>query len=511
MWRSPYMSKKSTALPTQGIVLGPILGLENTPAGGLRYTCCVVLAGAGVLKWVVAGQAVNFVHQAKLAAGGFHRAVWEGSAPDVEVAYAITVDGAAVAGVDGETAWKFRTPPAGHVGFRFAYASCNGFSQGDILASHPKPYAMWTLLRAAHKKQRHHLLAMGGDQIYADAIWQQDWMREFAHLDGEEKIKAKVTAEVEGNIDAFYEDLYIHQWRRVEVAAVMAVLPSIMMWDDHDIFDGWGSYTKAQQQSRMFRRIFAAAKRAFELFQLRARDLATMSTAQAGSYDFDLKVADTTFLVLDNRAQRTQTEIMTEDQWTALRAWLGTFSGRRLFVLTGVPVVYRRFAVLEAYLSCTPWQEEIEDDVLDHWSARGHQRERVRLIYSLIERQHALAKTAAFAQGKAQWIFLSGDVHVGGVGVVWDEVRDAGLYQMISSAIAHPPPSYFQWKAIELGSSDEPEILGDGDLKAELLVATGAAGNYLRTRNFLLGEVGSDDRLWFEWCCEDGQRPVFSV
>jgi hypothetical protein len=68
-----------------------------------------------------------------------------------------------------------------------------------------------------------------------------------------------------------------------------------------------------------------------------------------------------------------------------------------------------------------------------------------------------------------------------------------------------------QWRAIQLTSSDEPESIGDGDLCARLLVPTGAAENYLRTRNFLCSEVGSDDQLWFEWICEDGRRPVFTI
>jgi hypothetical protein len=194
-------------------------------------------------------------------------------------------------------------------------------------------------------------------------------------------------------------------------------------------------------------------------------------------------------------------------QWKRFKTWISEFSGPRLFVMTGVPVVYRRFTAVEAIMAATPWQEELEDDLLDHWSARAHQRERVQFIYHFLQRQDALKTSIT----NPQWVFLSGDVHVGGVGVVWEDKRDVGMYQIISSGIAHPPPSAVQWNAIQLTSSDEPEVLGDGDLKAELLVATGAAYNYLRTRNFVLAEVGTDQRLWFEWQCEDQQKPVFSI
>ena len=41
-----------------------------------------------------------------------------------------------------------------------------------------------------------------------------------------------------------------------------------MMWDDHDIFDGWGSYSDEEQASPVFQTIFDAARAAFIKFQL---------------------------------------------------------------------------------------------------------------------------------------------------------------------------------------------------------------------------------------------------
>jgi hypothetical protein len=188
------------------------------------------------------------------------------------------------------------------------------------------------------------------------------------------------------------------------------------------------------------------------------------------------------------------------------KTWIEAFSGQRLLIMTGVPVIYRRFSKIENLSMLTPWQEELEDDLLDHWTASLHQGDRIRLIYNLVNRQVSLQMN-----GSAQWAFLSGDVHVGGVGVAWDDRLNAGLYQLISSGIAHPPPSAIQWKAVQLTSNDEPEIIGDGDMIARLLVPTGAEANYLRTRNFLSSHVGSDQQIWFEWICEDGRRPVFTI
>lgn len=43
-----------------------------------------------------------------------------------------------------------------------------------------------------------------------------------------------------------------------------------MIWDDHDIFDGWGSYPPKLQYSDVFQTIFDRAEFFYNLFQVRA-------------------------------------------------------------------------------------------------------------------------------------------------------------------------------------------------------------------------------------------------
>ena len=40
-----------------------------------------------------------------------------------------------------------------------------------------------------------------------------------------------------------------------------------MTWDDHDIFDGWGSYPDGLQNCPVFQGCYQAAKRFYLLFQ----------------------------------------------------------------------------------------------------------------------------------------------------------------------------------------------------------------------------------------------------
>ncbi|HPE71554.1 MAG TPA: hypothetical protein PK018_05160 [Candidatus Competibacter sp.] len=41
----------------------------------------------------------------------------------------------------------------------------------------------------------------------------------------------------------------------------MASIPSIAMWDDHDIFDGWGSYDEERQNCPVYQGIYPIARR----------------------------------------------------------------------------------------------------------------------------------------------------------------------------------------------------------------------------------------------------------
>lgn len=42
-----------------------------------------------------------------------------------------------------------------------------------------------------------------------------------------------------------------------------------MIWDDHDIFDGWGSYPLNLQYSDVFQIIFERAELFYYIFQVR--------------------------------------------------------------------------------------------------------------------------------------------------------------------------------------------------------------------------------------------------
>src|SRR3546814_4580134 len=112
-------------------------------------------------------------------------------------------------------------------------------------------------------------MLMGGAQVYADCIWETvPSMQACAGLEFGEGNKAEATDEMIGELERFYFDLYVSRWSQPEVRPMLASMPSIMMWDDHDLIDGWGSYPDDRQECDVYQKtIWPAAERAFRTFQ----------------------------------------------------------------------------------------------------------------------------------------------------------------------------------------------------------------------------------------------------
>jgi len=72
--------------------------------------------------------------------------------------------------VDGVT--RQFTVPAKDTQPRFAYVSCNGFSSLKLMKSVEDKNALWKDIATRHGARAYHVLLMGGDQVYADSMWE---------------------------------------------------------------------------------------------------------------------------------------------------------------------------------------------------------------------------------------------------------------------------------------------------------------------------------------------------
>jgi hypothetical protein len=378
-------------------------------------------------------------------------------------------------------------------------------------------------MRDEHAEAPFSLLLLGGDQVYADSIWTQlTALKQWNELGRAEKVKRKASKALKAQIDRFFSELYVDRWNVAPVASMLASIPSLMMWDDHDIFDGWGSYPADLQNCDTYQAIFAAAKKHFALLQVRGLENRTLLASEPRShFSAALKFRGYTILALDNRAERTLNQVMSKTQWRDITDYLDQqCQSGDLLLLSAVPVVYRDFSFTERMVDATPWEEELTDDLKDHWRAKEHQGERLKLIMRLL----ANAKVrSANSQGSARTVILSGDVHIGCLGVVRDTAglistglqstgqHPTSIHQVVSSAIVHPAPTYLEWLGILALTNDDTEYLDETHtIRAEMLKPHGAA-KYIRARNFVTLLAGTDHKLWVNWICEGKDKPAFPL
>ncbi|WP_373778744.1 hypothetical protein [Glaesserella sp.] len=478
--------------------------------------------------------------------------------------------------------WHF-TVPAKSSPPRLSYVSCNGLSDPnglrklikaknsvweDLLASHDK------LLRPAGYKldkeqlwhearihdqgiQRFHLLVMGGDQLYLDSMWEDiKSLKRWIGMSRQEQLKYKVPDKLDKEIESYYFNHYCESWlskernqwgaknRTLDSAYGMATIPTIMMWDDHDIFDGWGSYTPEMQQSPMFQRLFYHARRAFWVFQMQQnindlpplkaqnnqyirRDdplfepivwstilqkdpLALPLLDNQASFSSAFRIGPLQIIVPDLRTERSVQQVIGPNTWTALHKWLGNIDNsnncQHLLFISSVPVVHPKLSLAEAFLDNLGSDHVLDssaDDLKDHWSHDNHEGERKRLAETLLK----VAK-----EKNIKVTFVSGDVHVAAWGVLYKQdvaphENWAQIHQLTSTAIVHPSLVSVMERLFlnVLNTVAKKKQTLDVNLFAEMMLFPGSNRYVMAARNWLALELDNkpnNAKLWATWRCE---------
>jgi PhoD related phosphatase len=413
-----------------------------------------------------------------------------------------------------------------------AYASCNGFSSPGLMKKITDKNALWKRLTALHTKreltrdQAHgpfHVLLMGGDQIYSDAIWVLcPSLKAWCELTLAERTKSPFSAAMKAEVTAFFENTYLERWAQPEVAAMMASVPSIMMWDDHDIFDGWGSYPNDLHYSDVYQGIYAIAKDYFSIFQQHSAPGTVPPCCMSGqdAYTNTYNIGGLALLALDMRSERQPElkrgaqywpeQVVSQKSWGAVFAWLSDMESpatapKHLMVMTSIPVVHPDFNLIEKLMSVLPGQQEIEDDLRDHWTSTPHRQERLRFIKRLLEFS---------AKSGCRVTLVSGDVHVAAVGVIESDRNDVApnarvINQLTSSGIVHPSPPGMALFFLEQVSANIETV--DRGITAQMYEFPATNNRFIGARNVLTIEPDDVSRLWANWWVEGEPNPYTKV
>lgn len=341
--------------------------------------------------------------------------------------------------------------------------SCNGFSLSTDTSTF-KSSLWFDVLRKHYENNRYHVMIGGGDQIYCDSIkfssqTFNDWLEDNNPI---RKRHQKLTPEMSQSFNKDYLRQYLAwfgqgHWTGTEGSTLqtifpfaMTTIPSINIYDDHDIIDGYGSYHESTMANEVFKGLGMAAFKYYMLFQHHTsmtetsylKDPAWILGAKPGpsitelSHSVYTKLGqDVAFLGLDCRTERKLKQIVSEETYKLVFKRLESEIAqdqrvKHLYVLLGVPIAYPRLVWLELLLGSRllfpakymasknmlinksllnefDGAVEILDDLNDHWCSRHHKRERNKFV----------AKLQQFgAKHGVRITILSGDVHLAAVG-----------------------------------------------------------------------------------------------
>lgn len=398
--------------------------------------------------------------------------------------------------LDGDKVWPeldSSFPPCvirtfnSHATLRFAFGSCR------VAVPHEPPFtlthqedathgfeidalrALTFRMRAQPENQWPQALLMLGDQIYADEVSPEMHKWIAARRD---------TSQPPGEEVADFEEftrLYRDSWGQRDIRWLLSTIPSMMIFDDHDVNDDWnishswvqGMRAKPWWQKRivgafmsywvyqhlgnlspselhedaLFEQMDAGR---YEDFGRRLREFAMQADKSPDSYrwSFCRDFGDVRLVVVDSRAGRMlasdRRDMLDENEWRWLELQV-TGEFQHLLIGTSLPVFMGPgFHYLEAWneLVCKgawgAWFANIGERIrreldLEHWSAFGASfRRMIALIRSV----------AAGERGRAPETItvLSGDVHH----VYLAEVKFPGaklpsmVYQAVCSPFRHP-------------------------------------------------------------------------
>ena len=164
------------------------------------------------------------------------------------------------------TPWNFVVPSVNQ-SMRIMFHSCNGFSVGTDMDVWVGPN-LWNDVLRVHAQKPFHVMVGGGDQIYNDSIRVDGPLKGWTEIANPHKRRHHdFNGEMRAECDRYYYANYIRWYCHEPFKAANGQIPQVNIWDDHDIIDGFGSYTDHFMKCAVFRGIGGVAFKYYCLFQ----------------------------------------------------------------------------------------------------------------------------------------------------------------------------------------------------------------------------------------------------
>ena len=322
-----------------------------------------------------------------------------------------------------EIEYRVAVPEQGE-SINISLTACNGSECENLKSPRPGRENIWQIMWENHQTKPYHVLLQGGDQIYNDAVWDSHPMlKAWSDRLPWSRYRAEFSTEMLAAARQFYAENYLQLWSLPIQAKLQASIPSLMMWDDHDIFDGYGSYRGYDSNSAVVKGLFGAAKEAFRIFQ-------TPQYPWEDHAGVAVKIDKLGILIPDLRTQRTRHQVLGAVGWEFIHKSLKSFQDcRQVILVMTVPFINTDLSLIERILIAPPGQQMYQDDLRDQWRSFGHRNEWQKLAHTLMD---------FVEQSSAELTLLSGEIHLGAKGFM--SRGNTTINQLITPGIAHPPP-----------------------------------------------------------------------
>ncbi|KAJ5184601.1 WW/Rsp5/WWP [Penicillium cf. griseofulvum] len=408
----------------------------------------------------------------------------------------------------GCTRYEFLVAGRHETNWRFIAISGNDFSLNVNASERARVGGvgyMWKDIMQKHNEIGgfHAQLCLGG-QIYADRMWKEiPSLKQWLTISGKEARKnAPWTAANEQDVSYAYFHYYTSHFDQPHIRESFAQIPYVCQIDDHDIFDGFGSYPEHMQFSNMFKNIGRIGIEMYLLFQHHT----TLDILRNVSNDMDLftitgtgwhfvKYLGPGVVVVgpDCRSERNPHQVMAGSTYQGLFPKIAMLppSVQHCLWMVAVPLIYPRLetaehivqtvatgkrAVTGAYnvlgkvTSSVAGVVGAKDFVgsgfdsvkravgksglmggilspFGEFSSMDELRDQWTHESKDLERTYLIRTLQGIAHQKSiRMTFLSGAVNVCGAGLVHDPSNPSDhktMYQLIASSVVNtPPPSY---------------------------------------------------------------------
>eukprot|EP01119_Soliformovum_irregulare_P007733 TRINITY_DN2018_c0_g1_i1.p1 TRINITY_DN2018_c0_g1~~TRINITY_DN2018_c0_g1_i1.p1 ORF type:complete len:623 (-),score=179.38 TRINITY_DN2018_c0_g1_i1:57-1925(-) len=312
---------------------------------------------------------------------------------------------------------------------------------------------MWNYIDMDHRTNGYHLLLLGGDQVHCDGIFMcSPSFQEWSSQGTRERSRQIFTPRMKAEAQCYYSKIYLKTWNQGAIPAIFSQIPTVMMWDDDDIYGGFGNFDPSYGTCPVLAGLFPFARRAFFNFQQQGDGSSAIHKnldQEVGPFSRGfLLPGNVALLAMDVRSERFmrshwEGQVLSPESWRDLKDWFQQIRQsevRHLFVMSAVAVIRPHRNVVDRIVELFNLKK---GEKRDPWPSRIHGSEGIFLL-------NLLSRFASGEHGRSKVTILAGDSRSMSQSIVEDPRGRIQIKQIVSSALGETRPNLSRGDSFKL-------------------------------------------------------------